>query len=294
MVEVRTVRDPAPIRAPRRTGRPFVGGFIFIWAVGVLMGMARTVGGWRRVAALARSAQDLDGPRHGQTLERVRAALGVKTLPCVATSPGVRGPVAVGLLKPRILLPEGLADSIASEALRDVLVHECAHVVRLDEWVGLLQRVASVLLWPRPLVHYASGQLTRAREEVCDNYVLRFGTARAYVLTLLTLTERCLPLPVVRPGLGLLGTRWTLADRVLGLLDERRMTMTRSTMTMKGALALGLGLTGLTVASLRFERRAVADQLQANQNDPNPATSALPRMQCGVSRASLWTSGVCL
>ena len=70
--------------------------------------------------------------------------------------------------------------------------------------------------------------------------------------------------------------------------------MTRSTMTMKGALALGLGLTGLTVASLRFERRAVADQLQANQNDPNPATSALPRMQCGVSRASLWTSGVCL
>ena len=45
LVEVRTVRDPAPIRAPRRTGRPFVGGFIFIWAVGVLMGMARTVGG---------------------------------------------------------------------------------------------------------------------------------------------------------------------------------------------------------------------------------------------------------
>ena len=69
------------------------------------------------------------GARRGLLL---LAVLGVAALPPVVTSPKVRAPVAAGLLRPWIILPMGLAESLASDSLRDVLVHECAHVVRLD------------------------------------------------------------------------------------------------------------------------------------------------------------------
>ena len=168
-----SVRVATPERY--RGGSALMGGLTLFWVVGVLIGLARIALGWTRLAALFRSACALDLLRHGPTLDRVRIVLGIAALPPVVTSPKVRAPIAAGLLRPWILLPEGLAESLASDSLRDVLVHECAHVVRLDAWIGLLQRLAGMLFWPHPLVHFASGQLTRSREEVCDNYVLRCG-----------------------------------------------------------------------------------------------------------------------
>ena len=223
--------------------------------------------------------------RHGPTLERVRDALGVAALPPVVTSPTVRGPVAVGLLRPRVILPEGLAESLASDSLRDVLVHECAHVVRLDAWVGLLQRLAGVIFWPHPLVHYASGQLTRAREEVCDNHVLRCGDPRGYARTLLALTEQCLPMGAVRPGLGLLGARWTLADRVAGLLDTRRIPMTRTTFRMKIAVWVLLAVTALAACE-RPARPSGAGRRAPGQARPSrrPTAPARRRTRSGVSK----------
>jgi len=128
------------------------GAATLLWAAGALAGLARIAVGWRRLAAFSRAARPLDPVRHGQTLERARDALGIATLPPVVTSATFRGPVAVGLLRPRVLLPEGLAEAISSDSLRDVLVHECAHVLRFDPWVGLVQRLAGALFWPHPLV----------------------------------------------------------------------------------------------------------------------------------------------
>ena len=200
------------------------GGMILLWAVGALAGLARIAVGWWRLAALSRSASAIDRVRHGPTLERVRAALGVVSLPPVRRlarrSCAGRGRT--------VEFPGHSARGTGRDTRRAMrcvtcLVHECAHVVRLDAWVGLLQRLAAVMFWPHPLVHFANGQLTRAREEVCDNHVLRCGDPRGYARTLLALTEQCLPFGASRPGLGLLGARWTLADRVAGLLDTRRI-----------------------------------------------------------------------
>ncbi len=175
------------------------------------------------------------------------------------------------------MLPEGLAESISSDALRDVLVHECAHVFRLDPWVGQLQRLAAVFFWPHLLVHYLNGQLTRAREEVCDNHVLRCGDRYGYARTLLALTEQCRPFGVARPGLGLLGDRWTLADRVAGLLDPRRIPMTRTTIRMKIAVAIAIAVTGLAGSTIRLDRPARAEQPSGNQAEPKAAAPAAPK-----------------
>ncbi len=253
---------------PSRGGHVLVGGVTLVWMAGTLAGLLGIAAALRRIAASSRATRPIDPVRHARALERARDVLGVASLPPIVTSATVHGPVAVGLLRPRVVLPEGLAESISSDALRDVLVHECAHVLRLDPWVGLLQRLAAVVYWPHPLVHYLNSQLTRAREEVCDNHVLRCGDRCGYARTLLALTELCRPPGVARPGLGLLGDRWTLAERVAGLLDPRRIPMTRTTLRMKIAVAVAIVVMGLAGTTVRFDRPAWADELRGAQANP--------------------------
>jgi beta-lactamase regulating signal transducer with metallopeptidase domain len=271
--------EPNPAAAPdvKSRGSALVGGLSLLWAAVAWAGLVRTAAGWRRLASLARSARPLDPVRHAPALARARDALGGRPLPPIVTSPAVCGPLAIGLLEPRVVLPEGLAEAISADALRDVLVHECAHVARGDAWVGLVQRLVGVLLWPHPLVHYLNGQLTRAREEVCDNHVLRCGNAPSYARTLLVLTEHCVRFGGLQPGLGLLGARWTLRDRVAGLLDPRRIPMTRTTFRMKIALFVTVAAMGLTVASLRLDRPVRADRPRSIQGDPQAAGPAQPK-----------------
>lgn len=249
-----------PVAPAPPSGDPWAGGLWLLWGTGVALGLARLGAGWRRLARLARTGRALDPERYGAVLAQVRGVLGLESLPAVECSSLVAGPIAVGLRRPRVILPERLPETLSADALRDVLVHECAHILRRDAWIGLLQRVAGILFWPHPLVHYLNGQLSRAREEVCDNHVLRAHDACGYARTLLTLTERCAAAGSHRLGLGLLGSRWTLADRVAGLLDPGRVALTRTTARLKIVSAVLLCAPGVLVSLVQVESRARAAQ----------------------------------
>ena len=85
-----------------------------------------------------------------------------------------------------IVLPSGLSTTLGQAELRDVLVHECAHIVRRDQIVIVLQAVAYVAYWPIWPVHWLNRLLANAREEVCDNYVLARQQPVTYGETLCT------------------------------------------------------------------------------------------------------------
>lgn len=247
---ISTVPAPGP-RAGVRAGRTFVGALIIAWATGVLIGLGRFAVGWRWLRKLRRSCRPLVAGDHFSVLGEVRIALDGIELPPIATSPGVASPVAIGLRKPMVVLPQGLAATLTSQELRDVLVHECAHVLRRDTLVGVLQRLAAAFYWPHPLVHHMNSQLARAREEVCDNFVLRCGDPCGYARTLLELTERCRPGTVACAGVGLMDAHWTLRDRIAGLLDPRRDAMTKPNRRAACVAALTLVVTCLGIAGVR-------------------------------------------
>ncbi len=270
-VDVKTTARSVQV-VPR--GNPIIGGLALLWLAGMLVGLARVVVGWRRLTLLCREAQPLEPARFGAAVERARVLMGIAEMPPIVTSTSVRGPIVAGLLRPRVVLPAGLAESISERSLCDVLVHECAHVVRRDAWVGLLQRLAGTLFWPDPFVYYVNRQLSRAREEVCDNHVLRCGDPCGYARTLLEMTPLCHSSAFAPAGLGLLATRWTLADRVAGLLDPRRIPMTRTSLGVKSGLAVALAVTGLSVASIRVGRSAAA--AEATRTQANPPQIAAP------------------
>jgi len=90
------------------------------------------------------------------------------------TGASCAAPVTVGLLSPRIVLPDA-AESWTPDQLEAVLIHERAHVSRHDplvQWLALLNRA---VFWFHPLAWWLERRLTALAEEACDDTVLRRG-----------------------------------------------------------------------------------------------------------------------
>jgi bla regulator protein blaR1 len=109
------------------------------------------------------------------------------------TSASCAAPVTVGLLRPRIILPDSAA-SWSAEQLEAVLIHEGAHVSRHDplvQWLALLNRA---IFWFHPLSWWLERRLTALAEEACDDAVLRRGLNpadySAYLLDLARAVQR--------------------------------------------------------------------------------------------------------
>lgn len=90
----------------------------------------------------------------------------------------IRGPVAIGLSKPIILMPEGLLRHLSKEEVEQVLVHELAHIDRNDIWGTWVQRFVEVVFWFNPVIWMLSKQLSVSREMACDDWAIRFGYRR--------------------------------------------------------------------------------------------------------------------
>ena len=168
------------------------GAILVAWLTGVVVLSARLIGGIAVLAALRRSARpvEIKTKELADVLEQVRACLGVARLPVIASTQRLAGPAALGVLRPLVVVPEAWFEAVPAQSMRDLLIHECAHLVRRDPLIGVLQRIAELIYWPHPLVHFLNHRLSRAREDACDDVVISHGDAINYSQTLLALAER--------------------------------------------------------------------------------------------------------
>ena len=112
--------------------------------------------------------------RHAVPVEWARRAavlgtrLGLGTGTTLALSERLSEAVAIGFIRPTVLLPTAWLLEMTPEILEAVIAHELAHLRRGDLWVNLLQRVIESLLFYHPAVWWLSSRIRRERELCCD------------------------------------------------------------------------------------------------------------------------------
>jgi len=221
-------------------------------------------------------------------------------------SPRCRQPFSVGLLRPRIVLPDSLGRDAPTRLLRHVLLHELVHLRRGDGWGHLVANGALPVLWFHPLYWWLRGQVHADRELVADDVAAAASDRAAYVADLLHLAGgRRRPLAA---GLGVLGIfrfRSLFYRRMAMLIDRTeplrpaRRSWQLGTGAAAVAVALGLGLVagrplaadGPNDPAATKSQDAPKKQVQpaagsprvANQTGDQPGTSsdALPSASAG-------------
>ena len=92
--------------------------------------------------------------------------------PEVWTTAAVTGPVAAGLLRPRILLPHDYRSRYSPEELALAVAHERVHLARRDLWANAAATGLLALHWFNPLAHRAFRAFREDQEMSCDAAVI--------------------------------------------------------------------------------------------------------------------------
>lgn len=103
----------------------------------------------------------------------------------IASTNDLRSPCVLGFAAPLVVVPGALLEEEHQERLRDVLLHEVAHIDRWDDVQNFLHRAIAAVLFFDPGVMVALHELALAREAACDDAVLAARNDRiAYATTL--------------------------------------------------------------------------------------------------------------
>jgi len=161
-------------------------------------------------------------------------------------------PMAIGWLKPVVLLPATMVTGLTSAQLEMLILHELAHIRRHDYLVNFLQTLIELLFFFHPSVHWIGKQMRNEREYCSDDIAVQHcGDAIAYAHTLTDTASLCVSKCTKSnfqtiPTMAMAASGGDLKERVLRLVDHH---CAPSNDTSKWLAAISL-LTALILLSI--------------------------------------------
>ena len=150
----------------------------------------------------------------------------LKKTPKLLISIKVNTPMAIGWLKPIVLIPAAMLSGLTPAQLDMLILHELAHIRRNDYLVNFIQTIIETLLFFHPAVSWISKQMRNEREYCSDDIAVNIaGNPIAYAHTLADTASICtkhrhhaIPTMVMAASGG------DLKQRVVRLVDQHNCT----------------------------------------------------------------------
>lgn len=248
------------------------GALLAVWAAGALFGLFGLLRSYIWIRRRIARGKVIEG---GAWIERCLARCPPGRRVQVRWSDEIGVPVAVGFLRPTVLLPSRMAWRLEESEIEDIVVHELAHLARRDDWAHLAERVLASLLWFHPLVRWVMRRIEAERELCCDDWVVRSGAqARSYAASLVKLAEFRRS---ARLALAATASKPEVSRRVEALLKGRTGNVRISTVGIGMAALL---LAALTVATARIPGVLLAmpapQEAVAPPSPPSPPSQPSP------------------
>ena len=169
-------------------GRPADAIFV-LWLMGFVAAIGLLAASLGRGVAMVRRARPVEDAAWLDDLEWHRNFFGIRRRVRLLESSLARAPMTGGLWRPVVIVPEGAA-AWSPVLRRLVLLHELVHIRRHDVVRHLVARAGVALYWFHPLAWLAARSSAVAREQACDEEVVRLGVKPSvYASHLLELAE---------------------------------------------------------------------------------------------------------
>ena len=271
-----TINDAPVSKSPatQRTDISTAQWIAIIWIAGAIAVLARLALGTLIVWRTARRAEHVEDADWVMLAHRTARDLGITRPITLLASERQTVPVTWGVVYPVVLLPLS-ALAWAHDRREAVLVHELAHVGRLDALTQTIVQLALAAFWFNPLVWIAAKRVRTERERACDDLVLSHGTRASFYADDLLSMVRTLTRNT-EPAFAALAMarRSEFEGRMLAILDPR---IDRRTLGKRGALvaaAASLAI-ALPLAALRpLPREIPVERTADTKSQQRPADRA--------------------
>lgn len=266
-------------------GDPAKGGIwlLAIWSLGVIVSLVGLVRAVRRVGRLSRGARCVRSGPLWEMMTDARTALGLRRKVVLRLAETDVVPMTWGLMRPTVLLPTA-AHSWTHDRVRAVLLHELAHVKRLDPLTQVMGRLACALHWFNPLVWLGVRGLRVEAEAACDDAVLRLGARPSdYAEHLLAVARSLGGVPSLSLAAVAMARSSGLSGRVEAVLDGRRDRRPVSA-GLAGAATLAAAFVFVAVAGATREARATTTDAAPLPELPEAAITGTAAPLCDWSR----------
>jgi len=118
--------------------------------------------------------------------------IGIKKVPTLVLSLNTHVPMAIGWIKPIVLIPVSMLTGLTPTQLDMLILHELAHIRRYDYFVNFLQTIVETILFFHPCVMWVSNQMRNEREYCSDDIAVKHcGDPIAYAHTLADTASLC-------------------------------------------------------------------------------------------------------
>lgn len=208
-------RAVGSIQAPARMTRA-VRLLPWVWLGGAPVTLLLMLFGVIGAERLRHCSERIDSGTIHNVLRRAVEQMHIRARMAVAICDRIATPALVGVIRPMILLPPAAVTGWPIDQLEMAIMHELAHIRRLDNLVNLLQRLIEAVYFFNPAVWYISNWARAEREYCCDDVVVAQGlcpTRYASFLSLLAVSRMRVPSPAI--GLAATGVKRRVV-RILG------------------------------------------------------------------------------
>ncbi len=197
---------------------------IALWIAGMAFRAARLLFSERSMRrAVAHNTLPMDA-RTRDIYDACCAELGIAHKLPLQSMAGIYSPALTVSLKPMILLPANITDTLTDAQLACALRHELTHYRRRDHLLMLLLRLLTCVYWFNPIVWLMKRELMKDMETACDSAVtarLNGTERREYAMTLLALfSQPCRANSVL--GMALSSAEKDAERRVRGVFGAHR------------------------------------------------------------------------
>jgi beta-lactamase regulating signal transducer with metallopeptidase domain len=203
---------------------------VVLWITGIIFSLTRVIVGKIGIMKIRTDACFIENRSIIETSDLFTKRLGIQRNIQVLTSFSCKVPFTYGTFKPVILLPSG-ATAWPGERLRSVLIHELAHVKRIDSFTLFFARIVCSLCWFIPVVWITYRHLHIEQEKSCDEYAVFEGIEAArYVRHILNVVRFARQRVLLTGIFFLRGKRKMIEKRILHLLKPEALKI----LTKKG------------------------------------------------------------
>ena len=143
------------------------------WMLVFLILVVRLIVGSVLVQFLCQQAQTVSSGLFYETVLQGCRQLKIRRSVGVRISSLVQGPMVCGVFFPVILLPKEMVRLLDLKHIEYVILHELAHVRRMDNLFLILERVIETVLFFHPVVWLCGRVMRREAEYACDDWVVR-------------------------------------------------------------------------------------------------------------------------